>query len=617
MEETPNEVERGSMEVDIACVGFGPATAGFLKTLGSKLYNEDGTPIGESEVMPGMPPQIICYERADDVGFGVSGVVTRGKAIRETMPDFEPAAVPTAAEVSGEKVAYLFDPFGSTRKSWLLKLLELPIRPFAGNSKSFELPWIPKFLHKKPGYVFGIGQFCSWMAQDIMGSGTAQIWPGTPVSQALIEEGKVTGVRLIDQGVDKDGKPDMGYMPGMDIKARLTVVGDGPVGAIGRQLDNHFGLPEGHEQNDWAIGMKALVQLPEACTLEPGTVLHTIGFPEPEIFGYLYVYPDRQASLGIFVPSWFDSPTRTAYRYLQHWMQHPYIWQHIEGGELKSWGAKSLGEWGKHGEPYLVGDGYARIGECSGSTNVLTNSGVDEAWKSGSLLAESVLELLEKKAGFSKENLEETYVKKRRESWLEKDATIAMRARDGFQKGFIRGMMGTALAGMTGGKLYWPSKLKRPHERIPDIEAFYKRYLSEKEISELKQDCESKGKSLSDAFMDRMGWPEIPFDGKLLVSQQDALLLGGKVTANPGYEDHVRFKDTNLCKECNARVCIEACSGEAIQFSPEQGIPFFEREKCVHCGACLWNCSAADSEHPELSNITFIAGSGGLHSAEN
>lgn len=605
------------MEVDIACVGFGPATAGFLKTLGSKLYNEDGTPIGESEVMPGMPPQIICYERADDVGFGVSGVVTRGKAIRETLPDFEPASVPTAAEVSGEKVAYLFDPFGSTRKSWLLKLLELPIRPFAGNSKSFELPWIPKFLHKKPGYVFGIGQFCSWMAQDIMGSGTAQIWPGTPVSQALIEEGKVTGVRLIDQGVDKDGKPDMGYMPGMDIKARLTVVGDGPVGAIGRQLDNHFGLPEGHEQNDWAIGMKALVQLPEACTMEPGTVLHTIGFPEPEIFGYLYVYPDRQASLGIFVPSWFDSPTRTAYRYLQHWMQHPYIWQHIEGGELKSWGAKSLGEWGKHGEPYLVGDGYARIGECSGSTNVLTNSGVDEAWKSGSLLAESVLELLEKKAAFSKENLEETYVKKRRESWLEKDATIAMRARDGFQKGFIRGMMGTALAGMTGGKLYWPSKLKRPHERIPDIEAFYKRYLSEKEISELKQDCESKGKSLSDAFMDRMGWPEIPFDGKLLVSQQDALLLGGKVTANPGYEDHVRFKDTNLCKECNARVCIEACSGEAIQFSPEQGIPFFEREKCVHCGACLWNCSAADSEHPELSNITFIAGSGGLHSAEN
>ena len=78
------------MEVDIACVGFGPATAGFLKTISQKLYREDGMPVAESSVMPGMPPQIICYERADDVGFGVSGVVTRGQGIRETMPDFDP-----------------------------------------------------------------------------------------------------------------------------------------------------------------------------------------------------------------------------------------------------------------------------------------------------------------------------------------------------------------------------------------------------------------------------------------------------------------------------------------------------------------------------------------------
>jgi len=605
------------MEVDIACVGFGPASAGFLKTISQKLYKEDGSPVAESAVMPGMPPQIICYERADDVGFGVSGVVTRGKAIRETIADFDPRQVPTAAEVTTEKVAYLLDPVGATRKSVWLKMLELPIRPLAGKLRAFELPWLPKFLHKQPGYVFGIGQFCSWVAQDIMGSGAAQIWPGTPVSQALIEAGAVKGVRLIDQGVDKDGNPDMGYMPGMDIRAKLTVVADGPVGAIGRQLDQHFGLPDGHEQNDWAVGMKALVQLPENCKLEPGTVLHTIGYPEPEIFGYLYVYPNQQASLGIFVPSWFDTPTRTAYRYLQHWMQHPYLWQHLEGGELKSWGAKSLGEWGKHGEPYLAGDGYARIGECSGSTNVLTNSGVDEAWKSGSLLAESVLEILENKLEFTKENLEKTYLKRRRESWLEADAKIAMHARDGFQRGFIRGMMGTALAGITGGKLYWPAKLKRPHERIPAVESFYQRYLSKEDVAEAKRECESQGHGLSDAFMDRMGWPAIPYDGKLLVSQQDALLLGGKVTANPGYEDHVRFKDLNICKECKARVCIEACSGEAIQFNPDHGVPFFEREKCVHCGACLWNCSAADPENPALSNVIFRAGSGGLHSAEN
>jgi len=67
-----------------------------------------------------------------------------------------------------------------------------------------------------------------------------------------------------------------------------------------------------------------VVDLPDDCTLEPGTVIHTLGYPEPEIFGFMYVQPGGTASLGIFVPSFFDSPVRTSYRYLQHWMQHPY-----------------------------------------------------------------------------------------------------------------------------------------------------------------------------------------------------------------------------------------------------------------------------------------------------
>ena len=32
-----------------------------------------------------MPLQVLCYERADDIAAGVSGVVTRGKAIREKL----------------------------------------------------------------------------------------------------------------------------------------------------------------------------------------------------------------------------------------------------------------------------------------------------------------------------------------------------------------------------------------------------------------------------------------------------------------------------------------------------------------------------------------------------
>jgi electron-transferring-flavoprotein dehydrogenase len=74
----------------------------------------------------------------------------------------------------------------------------------------------------------------------------AQIWPGTPVSKVLIENDAVKGIRLIDQGVGKDGTPTGMFMPGMDVRADLTVVADGPVGAIGQQLDEHFKLPEGN-----------------------------------------------------------------------------------------------------------------------------------------------------------------------------------------------------------------------------------------------------------------------------------------------------------------------------------------------------------------------------------
>ena len=34
-------------------------------------------------------------------------------------------------------------------------------------------------------------------------------------------------------------------MPGMDMRAALTVVGDGPVGAVGRQLDPSSACPTG------------------------------------------------------------------------------------------------------------------------------------------------------------------------------------------------------------------------------------------------------------------------------------------------------------------------------------------------------------------------------------
>lgn len=611
-------VERQTMEVDIACVGFGPAMGGFLTTLSRALVDENGQPLLESSVMPGAPLQVLCYERADDISFGVSGIVTRGRSIRATFPDMNPADIPMAAHVGHEKVLYLLDPLGASRRSTGVRALDEVVKILSSpKDYSYELPYIPPFLRKEEGFVLSVGQFTQWVGSQLMASGLVQVWPGMPVSEPLIEGNQVVGIRLADQGTNKDGSPAAGYMPGMDIRAALTVVADGPVGPVGQKLDRHFGLPAGNHQREWAVGMKAVVELPETCTLEPGTVLHTIGYPEPEIFGFLYVYPDRVASLGIFVPSWLDNPVRTSYRYLQHWMTHPAIWPYLEGGTLRSWGAKSLQESGRRGEPFLVGNGYARIGEGSGSTNVLTGSGVDEAWATGVQLAEGVVELLKAGKPFTKENLGDTYLARRRNSWVEQEAKEAEKARDGFQRGVLTGLAGMGLTGLTKGIMNLGAKISRPYERVPSLEEYCREKILPSEIEHLRSESIAKGSSLADAVMDAHGWPQIPLDGKLLVSQQDALLMGGKVQAQPGYADHVVITDPQLCETCNPQLCVEICSGQALTYTEGGGAPQFDREKCIHCGACMWNCTKPLEANGERCNIDFRAGSGGLHSAEN
>jgi electron-transferring-flavoprotein dehydrogenase len=46
-------------------------------------------------------------------------------------------------------------------------------------------------------------------------------------------------------------------------------------------------------------------------------------------------------------------------------------------------------------------------------------------------------------------------------------------------------------------------------------------------------------------------------------------------------------------------------------------VPDFDREKCVHSGACLWNCATPVPGNLDKTNTAFRAGTGGLHSAEN
>jgi electron-transferring-flavoprotein dehydrogenase len=615
-------IERPTMDVDIACAGFGPAMGGFLTTL-TRAWNEHpDDPAFASKVAPGMPLQVICYERADDLAAGVSGVVTHARGIRASFPDLNPAEIPMAAPVTEERVLYLLDPVGASRRSFALRVGDFLLRALDRwvvrvEDDAFELPWTPGFLHKQGGLVMSLGQFNQWVGSQLMASGLVQIWPGTPVSAPIFSGNAVQGVRLADQGVDRSGAPAEGFMAGMDVRAALTVVGDGPVGAVGQAIDQQLGMPPGHAHNEWALGMKMVIELPdlpEDSPLKPGVVWHTFGYPEPEIFGFLYVHPDRLVSVGIFIPSWMSDPSRTGYRYLQHYIQHPALWRHLKDGTLRSWGAKSLQESGKRGEPFLTGDGFARIGEGSGSTNMLTGSGVDEAWTTGVQLADAVVELLRADKPFTQQNLAAAYETRRRASWVEREAEAAKNARNGFHHGMVRGMMGMALAGLSRGRLSLGGRVPSTLEQIRPFSTQEVAGVKPREAKRLEHAAEIGGWPLHKALLDARGWPDFDFDRRILLTHQDVLLLGGKVQAMPGFADHVVVRDEKLCLICAEKTCIAMCSGQAITRDTAGGIAF-EREKCVHCGACLWNCAhSPDGVH---TNIEFRAGAGGLHSAEN
>jgi electron-transferring-flavoprotein dehydrogenase len=197
---------------------------------------------------------------------------------------------------------------------------------------------------------------------------------------------------------------------------------------------------------------------------------------------------------------------------------------------------------------------------------------------------------------------------------MAREAEQAKNARNGFHGGLVRGMIGMALAGLTGGRLAFGGKIPSAQEQIRPL-SLRRVGIALKEAEQLAaQSRDLGGRPLHEALMTARGWPEIELDGRLLVTQQDALLIGGKVQAMPGFADHVVFRNSEICKSCGERTCIAMCSGQAITQGADNTIAF-EREKCVHCGACLWNCAQAVGDG--RGNLEFRAGAGGLHSAEN
>jgi electron-transferring-flavoprotein dehydrogenase len=213
--------EREVLEVDVLFVGAGPAClAGALHLARLIRQHDAAVERGDATGKPLGDVQIALIEKGSEVGMHLlSGAVLDPRALRELMPDFETQGFPFENKVDSDAV-YLLTETGQVK-----------------------FPITPPPLENHGNYIVSLHKVGRWLAEKVEAAGV-NVFCGFP-GAAMLYDGdgtRVVGVRTGDRGVDKHGTPKSNYEPGIDIRARVTVLGEGARGSLSKQLIPRLGL---------------------------------------------------------------------------------------------------------------------------------------------------------------------------------------------------------------------------------------------------------------------------------------------------------------------------------------------------------------------------------------
>jgi len=245
-------------------------------------------------------------------------------------------------------------------------------------------------------------------------------------------------------GLDRRGRMKDSFEPGMEFRAKVTLVAEGAHGSLSKVLQNRFKLREGRDPQTYGIGVKEVWRVrPEVH--EPGKTVHTMGWPlSRDVYGgsWLYHMADGMVSLGLVIGLDYANPYLSPYKEFQRMKHHPFFKSVLEGAECLAYGARTLNEGGLQSIPKLHFPGGALIGCSAGFLNVPKIKGTHNAMKSGMLAAEAAYDALEQDVGEDGAADMSKYEEMMQKSWVWDELREVRNLRPSFAKyGFWGGLM--------------------------------------------------------------------------------------------------------------------------------------------------------------------------------
>jgi electron-transferring-flavoprotein dehydrogenase len=430
---TPLEgLEHPEMEADVVIVGGGPAGMTCALRL-AQLIDAHNAEHGDSPNAALLSKEnIYVLEKAREIGqHCLSGAVLDPRSMDELLPEWRTDA-PIEAEVTSDSVYYL------TRTS------------------AYKAPITPPPLQDHGNYVISINRFVKWLGAKVEEAGVT-IFSGFAGSELLFDGERVTGVRTDDKGVDKSNRPKANFEPGYDLKSKVTILAEGARGSLTKQLSERLGLLKDRNPMTYGVGVKELWELP-AGRIRPGEVIYTMGYPlTTREYGGAWIYGcgenqggrDNTVSLGFVTGLDYSDPHTDPQHVLQSFKQHPFTAKLLEGGKMVRYGAKTMPYGGWWAIPPLGGDGWMIVGDSAGFLNSQRLKGIHLAIKSGMLAAETAFEALT--SGDSSTKQLAKFQQKVESSWIKEELYPVRNFHQGFEHGFVSGILNTALLMATGG----------------------------------------------------------------------------------------------------------------------------------------------------------------------